>query len=353
MFFNDIIGQQSAVDTFRQILESNRLSHAYIFAGPSGVGKFLFARTLAKILMCEDGKGCSRCRACMLVDKNSHPNLRIIEVEEGKQEIDIETVREIGRELRLMPFYRSYRVFIINEAERMNEEASNAFLKTLEEPVRNTVIILVTSNVTALLPTIFSRCQIIRFYPLEQEQMKEYLIKHLKINSSQASFLTHLCRGSIGDAVRLHSQNMLSHRDSLINGLTGKDRGNPPLPVREPACRAAAQARRTQTGAGQAGMTNRVINYAKSNARDNEGIRQEIVWQLKTIGFFLRDVLWLHYGLGEGKLLNRDKIAEVKKYQKAYDYKQVEKLIDKLLESERYLRYNANINLVVDNLFIA
>ncbi|MFH1231824.1 MAG: DNA polymerase III subunit delta' [Planctomycetota bacterium] len=333
MFFDDIIGQQSAVNTFKRILESNRLSHAYIFAGPSGIGKFLFARTMAKILMCENNekgnwlnKGCSKCRFCRLVDKNCHPNLRIIELEQGKQEININTVREIEKELLLMPFYKSYRVFIINEAERMSEEAANAFLKTLEEPVKNTIIILVTSNLTALLPTILSRCQIIRFYPLQQEQMNEYLIKHLKISSGQASFLTHLCRGSIGDAVRLHSQNMLSQRDSLITGMIEKDRGN---------------------------MTNDVINYAKSNADDNDGIRQEIIWQLKIIGFFVRDVLCLHYGFADSKLFNRDKIAEIKKYQKSYNYQQVEKLIDKLLEAERYLRYNANVNLVVDNLFLA
>jgi len=340
MFFDDIIGQQSAVNIFKQVLESNRLSHAYIFTGPSGVGKFLFARTMAKVLMCENNeegkwftKGCSKCRACKLVDKNSHPNLRIIEVEKGKQEINIEAVREIEKELILMPFYRSYRVFIINEAERMSEESANAFLKTLEEPVKNTVIILVTSNLTALLPTILSRCQIIRFYPLQQEQMKEYLIKHMKIDSGQASFLTHLCRGSIGDAVGLHSQNMFSQRDSLINGLIEKNRSS-------------------HLGGAGGNMPDRIIKYAKYNAQDNEGIRQEIIRQLKIIGFFVRDVLWLHYGLVDSKLFNRDKITEVKKYQKSYDCQQVEKLIDKLLESERYLRYNANINLVMDNLFL-
>jgi DNA polymerase III gamma/tau subunit len=119
---------------------------------------------------------------------------------------------------------------------------------------------------------------------------------------------------------------MLSQRDLLIDGLIKKDRGN---------------------------MANSIINYAKSNAQDNEGIRQEIIWQLKIIGFFIRDALWLNYGLVDSKLLNKDKITEIKKYQRSYNYNQIEKLIDKLLESERYLRYNANMNLVVENLFLA
>lgn len=332
MFFDDVIGQQSAINKFKEILESNRLSHAYIFAGPEGVGKFLFARTLAKVLMCEndkDGwlnKGCSACRSCRLIDKNSHPNFRIIAVETGKKEIAIDTVREIERELMLMPFYRTFRVFIVNNAERLNEEAANAFLKTLEEPVKDTIIILVTSSPASLPETVLSRCQIIRFYPLQQKEMNEYLTKHLKIDSEQISFLTSLCDGSIGDAVKLYSGNLLSQRDWLIAQLTGKDYSN---------------------------IGNKIVSYAKSNAEDNEGIRQGIIWQLKIIGLFIRDALLLHYGLSDTKLLNKDKTKAVKQYQKSYDYKRTEKLIGKLLEAERYLKFNANMNLVTENLFVA
>ncbi|MBI5779179.1 MAG: DNA polymerase III subunit delta' [Planctomycetes bacterium] len=331
MFFNDIIGQPAAVNTFRQVLESNRLSHAYILTGPSGTGKFRFAKTLAKVLMCETKntdwtqKGNDSCRACKWIDKNCHPNLRITEVEKGSKEIKIEAVREIEKELMLMPFSRTHRVFIVNQAERMSEEAFNAFLKTLEEPVKDTVIILVASNLASLPQTVISRCQVIRFYPIEQSLVIKYLEEHLKIKRDDALLLSHLADGSIGDACKLQAQGLLEQREHLITGLARDDSER---------------------------LTKDIINYARKNSEDNEGLRLEIIWQLKIIGLFVRDALWLHHGLPDNKLLNKDRISETKQYQRRYNYKQTERLLERLLKSERYIRLNANYSLVVESLFV-
>ena len=332
MFFNDIIGQPAAVNIFRQVLDSSRLSHAYIFLGPSGVGKFLFARTLAKILMCENKnadwtqKGDDSCRSCKWIDKNCHPNLKITEVAKGSQKISIDAVIAIEKELMLMPFSKTRRVFIVNEAERMSEEAFNAFLKTLEEPVKDTVIILVTSNLASLPQTVVSRCQVIRFYPLEQSLVTKHLETHLKIKHEDALLLSHLADGSIGDACKLHSQNLLVQREHLIKGLLNDNSER---------------------------LAKDIIAYAKNNSQDTEGLRGEIIWQLKIIGLFIRDALWLHHGLPDNKLLNKDRITETKQYQRRYNYKQVERLLERLLKSERYIRLNANYSLVVESLFVA
>ena len=332
MFFNNIIGQPAAVNIFKQVLDSNRLSHAYIFVGPTGVGKLLFARTLAKILMCENKnadwtkKGDDSCRACKWIDKNCHPNLKITEVEKGKQKISIDAVIDIEKELMLMPFSKTHRIFIINEAERMSEEAFDAFLKTLEEPVKDTIIILVTANLASLPQTVISRCQVIRFYPIEQSLVTKYLEQHLKIKYEQALLLSHLSDGSIGDACKLYKQNLLEQREHLIQGL-----------VHDNSERLAKD----------------IITYAKNNSDDNEGLRLEIIWQLKIVGLFVRDALWLHHGLPDNKLLNKDRIPETKQYQRRYNYKQVERLLERLLKSERYIRLNANYSLVVESLFVA
>jgi len=332
MFFNNIVGQPAAVNIFKQVLDSNRLSHAYIFVGPTGVGKFLFARTLAKILMCENKnadwtkKGDDSCRACKWIDKNCHPNLKITEVEKGKQKISIDAVIDIEKELMLMPFSKTHRIFIINEAERMSEEAFDAFLKTLEEPVKDTIIILVTANLASLPQTVISRCQVIRFYPIEQSLVTKYLEQHLKIKYEQALLLSHLSDGSIGDACKLYKQNLLEQREHLIQGL-----------VHDNSERLAKD----------------IITYAKNNSDDNEGLRLEIIWQLKIVGLFVRDALWLHHGLPDNKLLNKDRIPETKQYQRRYNYKQVERLLERLLKSERYIRLNANYSLVVESLFVA
>jgi DNA polymerase-3 subunit delta' len=332
MFFDRIIGQEVAINSFKQILGANRLSHGYIFAGPSGVGKFLFARTLAKILLCEKDtndwllKGCDECRSCRLIDKNSHPSLRIIEVEMGKKEISIATVREIEKELMFASFYKSYRVFIFDGAEQMSDEASHCFLKTLEEPARNTIIILITSHLSSLLPTILSRCQIIKFYPLRRDKIKKYLVENgdMKVSTTEANFLTYLCEGSIGDAFRLHSHNFLTQREWLIKRVITRNFD---------------------------GLTSGIIAFARENSEDNETIRQEIIWQLKIIGLFIRDILWLYYGVSSDKLLNQDKIKETKLCQKGYDYNQIENLIIKLLQAEEHIMLNANMNLAVDNIF--
>jgi DNA polymerase-3 subunit delta' len=317
------------------------LSHAYIFAGPSGVGKFLFARTLAKVLMCEnkkavDGaaqpdeqtdwtqKGCDACRACKWIDKNCHPNLKITEVEKGSQKIGIEAVIDIEKELMLMPFSRTRRVFITNEAERMSEEAFNAFLKTLEEPVKDTVIILVTSNPALLPQTIVSRCQLIRFYAIEHSLAAKYLEQRLKIKHEDALFLSHLADGSIGNACKLQEQSLMPQRKELIKTLLRQDSDR---------------------------LSKDIIAYARKNSDDNEGLRREIIWQLKIIGLFIRDALWLNYAIPDNQLINKDVIPEAKQYQKRLNSRQMERLMDRLLKSERYIRLNANYTLVVESLF--
>ncbi|MEW6027486.1 MAG: DNA polymerase III subunit delta' [Planctomycetota bacterium] len=325
MFFDEIIGQPSAVNIFEQVLASSRLSHAYIFSGPAGTGKLLFAKTLAKILMCEDKSGCNVCRSCKWVEKNCHPNLRITSVEKGSKEIKIQAVREIEQELMLTPFSKTHRVFIVNEAERMSEEAFNAFLKTLEEPVKDTVIILVTSNIAVLPRTVVSRCQVIRFHPIEQTLVTRYLEQWLKIKPEDALLLSHLSDGSIGDACKLYEDGLLAQRERLIKGLAGEEPGR---------------------------LARDIANYAKSHSEDKEDERREIIWQLKIIGLFIRDALWLAQGLPDNKLLNKDRIPEVKQYQRRYNNR-LERLMERLLKSERYIRLNANTSLVVESLLIA
>ena len=247
-------------------------------------------------------------------------------MEKGKQKISIDAVIDIEKELMLMPFSKTHRIFIINEAERMSEEAFDAFLKTLEEPVKDTIIILVTANLASLPQTVISRCQVIRFYPIEQSLVTKYLEQHLKIKYEQALLLSHLSDGSIGDACKLYKQNLLEQREHLIQGL-----------VHDNSERLAKD----------------IITYAKNNSDDNEGLRLEIIWQLKIVGLFVRDALWLHHGLPDNKLLNKDRIPETKQYQRRYNYKQVERLLERLLKSERYIRLNANYSLVVESLFVA
>ncbi|MBI4713399.1 MAG: AAA family ATPase [Planctomycetes bacterium] len=333
--FSNIIGQDSAVETFNRIISSGKLSHAYIFAGPDGVGKFLFARTLARNLLCETGQGCGRCRACRMLGNNSHPNFRVIGVAEGKQTITIDDVRQIDEEMRLTPFVpvknavgRTYRIFIFNEADRLEEVAGNAVLKILEEPPRDSLFILVTAHPESLLPTIFSRCQVIRFYPLRNDDITNLFKERLKIDDNRARFLGCLADGSVGYGMQLHSQKLYEQRDYLIDNFPG-----------------------VLTGADRTAIIESIMAYAKSVNHTAEGQRRVIIQQFKILGLFLRDVLMSHYAPAFLPL-NRDKTNLVNKWAKAITAQSARRALEQILQAEHYLKLNINSNLVLENAFL-
>src|SRR5262249_2270259 len=148
---------------------SGRLAHAYVFVGPTGSGRMTTARAFAQALLCETGKACGTCRAGELVGRGQHPDLHVVGPTppegnpKGARPIRIGAVRELERQASLRPVLAGRRVFILDEAERMTEDAPQAFLKFLEEPPPDTVVILVLSGVRAVPATVISRCQIVRF----------------------------------------------------------------------------------------------------------------------------------------------------------------------------------------------
>jgi len=175
-----LIGHQRIWDFLIKSAKKDRLAHAYLFCGPGQVGKAALAKELAKWLLCEDAKkgqerACGKCRSCLEVEKEQHPDFFVIkadENEEGSTEIGIDSIRALQRQLLFYPYKSSYKIVIIEEAHRLTTEAANAFLKTLEEPGAHSLIILTSSSFGLILPTIFSRCQIIKFFPVPAKQME-------------------------------------------------------------------------------------------------------------------------------------------------------------------------------------
>ncbi|MCG3176251.1 MAG: hypothetical protein MOGMAGMI_01197 [Candidatus Omnitrophica bacterium] len=170
MSFNVLADQGSVVSALKSALGSGRLAHALLFLGPRGTGRRAAARELAKAVFCpqrtEDLEPCDTCGSCRLVDAGAHPDYQLIEPDEETNNIKIEPVRELIARSGLRPLQAPAKVFVIAEAERMNEYAQNALLKTLEEPPGATHIVLLASAAEGLLPTIRSRAQLVRFRPL-------------------------------------------------------------------------------------------------------------------------------------------------------------------------------------------
>ncbi|HNU75334.1 MAG TPA: DNA polymerase III subunit delta', partial [Deltaproteobacteria bacterium] len=167
--WRNIVGHESLIGTLRTFVLTGKLPHALLFAGPAGVGKTMVAREFFKAVNCLDSPGdaCDACRSCVKMDSGSHPDFIMVGPSDNRTVITIEHIRGVISEVSLKPFEARFRFVVIEPAERMNNPAANALLKTLEEPPGATLIVLVTHNPILLLPTIVSRCQVLRFTPLD------------------------------------------------------------------------------------------------------------------------------------------------------------------------------------------
>ncbi|NWF54284.1 MAG: DNA polymerase III subunit delta' [Syntrophaceae bacterium] len=205
MPFARIKGQEKAIAALRKALGNDRLAHAYLFVGPEGVGKRLTALTLAKAMNCqsppEPGDCCEKCPPCIKANSSNHAD--IITVEPEGEFIKIDQVREMQKRLRFRPMEGGRRACIIDPAERMKAEASNALLKILEEPPRDTHLFLITGRPHQLLSTILSRCQWIRFHPLSPPDIAQILEKNRGLEEEKARFYASLAGGSVGQAMAL------------------------------------------------------------------------------------------------------------------------------------------------------
>ena len=236
--FANLIGNDEAKETLRRLLASGRMPGSLLFTGEEGVGKKLFALELAKALNCRNRaslEACDECASCKRISKSTFPPFseatdnreRMIWSEYGDvamirpylQIIRVKPIRELEREANFRPFEGTARVFIIEDADYLNESASNALLKVLEEPPPTSHLILTTTNPTGLLATIRSRCQVIRFAPVPAEQVEKFLIEKKEVAASDAQLLARVSRGSIGRACATDVENYRDKRDAMFEVL--------------------------------------------------------------------------------------------------------------------------------------
>jgi DNA polymerase-3 subunit delta' len=236
--FSRLIGNDEVKDALRRLLLNGRVPGSLLFTGEEGIGKKLFALELAKALNCRNRQGveaCDECSSCKRISRSTFPpfgkddddKARMIWSEHGdvamarahKQIIRVPVMRELEREANFRPFEGAARVFIVEDAEFMNEPASNALLKTLEEPPTTTHLILLTSNPTALLPTIRSRCQIICFAPIPSAEIETFLIEQQQLPATDARLLARTAEGSIGRALQTDIETYRDRRESMLNVL--------------------------------------------------------------------------------------------------------------------------------------
>ncbi|MCQ2495620.1 MAG: DNA polymerase III subunit delta' [Lachnospiraceae bacterium] len=200
--FNDILGHDNIKEHLQTAINMGKLSHAYIFSGEEGSGKKTVAEIFAAALMCSgEEKPCGMCMSCMQAESHNHPD--IVYVTHEKSRIGVDEIRvQLINDIVIKPFSSPHKVYIIDEAERMTEQAQNALLKTLEEPPEYAVIILLTTNTGSFLQTILSRCVTIQFKPLDNKLIVDYLMKNQQLPDYYAKVCASFSAGSLGKAIK-------------------------------------------------------------------------------------------------------------------------------------------------------
>lgn len=205
--FRDIVGQEQIKEHLQNALVGKKVSHAYIINGEKSSGKEFIANVFAMALQCEnDGaEPCQECRSCKQALSANQPDI-IKVLHEKPSTISVDDIRgQINNDVAIKPYSSPYKVYIVNEAEKMTPQAQNALLKTLEEPPEYAVILLLTANVNSLLPTILSRCVVLNMKPVADELVKKYLMEQLQIPDYKAEVCVAFARGNVGKAKSLAS----------------------------------------------------------------------------------------------------------------------------------------------------
>ncbi len=213
--FSHIVGHEQILQHLKNAIGLRKISHAYIFAGEDGAGKNMIANAFAMAMQCEemgqvDGthidqvNSCGNCKSCIQATSDNHPD--IIRVTHEKVSIGIDDIRtQVNNDIQIKPYSSPYKIYIIDEAEKLTEQAQNALLKTIEEPPVYAVIILLTNNLNALLQTILSRCVTLKLKAVEKELIKEFLMQKYQVPDYQADLSTVFAQGNVGKAVKYAS----------------------------------------------------------------------------------------------------------------------------------------------------
>ena len=198
-----VIGQERAIKLIERALRNDLIAHGYLFTGSEHIGKMTLSRNMAQALnCCSEDPPCGSCSSCLKITSGIHPDVSIISLPEDgrseKAEIGIDRIREACHSANLLPYEGKYRVFIIDKAESLSLEASNALLKTLEEPPPRVIFILLSSEPSRLLPTIVSRCQVISLRPVPAGEVEQFLIQTYKFSPERSRLIAWLSRGRVG-----------------------------------------------------------------------------------------------------------------------------------------------------------
>ncbi len=222
MSFKDIKGQDGAIEALKSSIRNDKISHAYMFIGPSGVGKKLTALNFAKALNClspKDEDSCDTCAQCKKIEAANHPDVLISSPAKENSSFGIDKIRAITKDIGLKPYEGRKKVYILESADSMTQEAQNALLKTLEEPLSESILILISESSGALFPTIRSRVQRVRFFPITVSEIGKILVDQYKLDYKKAEVLSRISSGELDRALKFNDEDFFRKRAHILDNL--------------------------------------------------------------------------------------------------------------------------------------
>ena len=317
--FQNIIGQEQIKEHLQNAIATGKVSHAYILNGEKSSGKEFIAKVFAQTLQCEKGgtEPCNECRSCKQTVSKNQPDIIYVSHEKPNT-ISVDDIRaQVNNDVAIKPYSSKYKVYIINEAEKMTPQAQNAILKTLEEPPAYAVIMLLVSNVNTLLPTILSRCVVLNMKPVRDELVKKYLMEELQIPDYKADVCVAFARGNVGKSKLLASseefENVKAEALSLLKYI--KD-----MEIQE------------------------IVSAIKKISE----YKLEINDYLDIMSIWYRDVLLFKATNDVNHLVFREEIQSIRKVAARSSYEGIEKVIRALDKAKKRLDANVNFDLAME-----
>lgn len=319
----NLIGHEWAVDMLKKHVIHGTTRHAYLFAGPPGLGRRTLALRFAQALNCESpsqpGIPCGECRNCKQITAMQHPDLTVIHAEAEGGTMKVDQIRDARRTLTLKPYSANFRVALFLRFHEANDSASNALLKTLEEAPSYAVLILTADNPEQLLPTIISRCEVLRLRPLQVEQVQQAL-EDKGFETNQSRLIAHLSGGRFGYARRLlESDALLAEREERLNDLQG-----------------LISASRVEK-----------FSYADKLSRDKDAMRRVILIWLS----YWRDVM-LRTAQAATPLVNVDRNLEIEEIAHRMDLSSARLVVNELETTLEKMEKNVNSRLLAEVLLL-
>ena len=321
--FKDVVGHKDILKYISSAVENNRVSHAYILNGERGSGKKMLANLFAMTLLGEtgDNEPCGKCHSCKQAESGNHPDI-IRVTHEKPNSISVDDIRtQVNNTVDIKPYQGPYKVYIIPQADMMTPQAQNAILKTIEEPPSYAVFLLLTENAETLLPTINSRCVMLKLRNIKDTLIKKYLMENLEIPDYKADMCTAFAQGNMGRAI------MLANSDHFNE-------------IREEAVQLLKH------------ISEMELNEIVAAVKNISVYKLEITDYLDIIMIWYRDVLLYKATKEIDKVVFKDQLQSIKEQARKSSYEGIELILESLEKAKARLKANVNFDLVMELLFL-